>query len=195
MPRIFGKPRVCNLAFWRCDGSTSKSAATLMRARQAILPMVLGESWVSLKNPETRKSSLSRFTGSSHRYAPCKSESLQKPVPVHPILSEALLYWRKGVRYTRTEDWVFASRRYQVRKPYCLTAWLFPDLNTRAMAMFFLPDVYTAMYIHLHAQFPSSGPGEGREKTMVGSVKFGDDETRTRDLCRDRQRCEVLRAT
>src|SRR5882762_10689161 len=32
-----------------------------------------------------------------------------------------------------------------------LTAWLFPDLNTRAMAMMCLPDIYTAMYIHLQA--------------------------------------------
>src|SRR5713101_2972490 len=32
-----------------------------------------------------------------------------------------------------------------------LTAWLFPDLNTRAMAMICLPDIYTSMYIHLQA--------------------------------------------
>jgi integrase len=49
---------------------------------------------------------------------PCKTEASQKPVPIHPILSEALLQWRKGVRYTRAEDWVFASRRYQGRRPY-----------------------------------------------------------------------------
>src|ERR1700687_5284371 len=35
-----------------------------------------------------------------------------------------------------------------------LTAWLFPDLNTRAMAMICLPDIYTAMYIHLQAPIP-----------------------------------------
>jgi integrase len=49
---------------------------------------------------------------------PCKTEASQKPVPIHPILSEALLQWRKGVRYTRAEDWVFASKRYQGRIPY-----------------------------------------------------------------------------
>src|SRR6266852_5303231 len=32
-----------------------------------------------------------------------------------------------------------------------LTAWLFPDLNTRAMAMICFPDIYTSMYIHLQA--------------------------------------------
>jgi integrase len=49
---------------------------------------------------------------------PCKTEASQKPVPIHPILSEALLQWRKGVRCTRAEDWVFASRRCQGRRPY-----------------------------------------------------------------------------
>jgi len=49
---------------------------------------------------------------------PCKTEASQKPVPIHPILSEALLQWKKGVRYTSAEDWVFASRRYQGRRPY-----------------------------------------------------------------------------
>jgi hypothetical protein len=48
----------------------------------------------------------------------CKTEASQKPVPIHPILSEALLQWRIGVRSTRAEDWVFASRRYQGRRPY-----------------------------------------------------------------------------
>src|SRR6266436_3951433 len=33
-----------------------------------------------------------------------------------------------------------------------LTAWLLPDLNTRAMAMIRLLDIYTRMYIHMQAQ-------------------------------------------
>src|SRR5580693_5718539 len=37
-----------------------------------------------------------------------------------------------------------------------LTAWLFPDLKTRAMAMTCLPDIYTSMYIHLKAPRPNS---------------------------------------
>ncbi len=40
---------------------------------------------------------------------PSKTEASRKPVPIHPILSEVLLQWRNGVRYTKAEDWVFAS--------------------------------------------------------------------------------------
>ena len=32
---------------------------------------------------------------------PCKTEASQKPVPIHSILAEALLQWRKGVRYSK----------------------------------------------------------------------------------------------
>ena len=48
---------------------------------------------------------------------PCKTESSQKPVPVHPIVSEALAKWREGSRFTNCDDWVFASRRHRGRKP------------------------------------------------------------------------------
>jgi integrase len=46
---------------------------------------------------------------------PCKTESSQKPVPIHPILADALIQWRKGCTYIKPEDWVFASRRYRGR--------------------------------------------------------------------------------
>lgn len=49
---------------------------------------------------------------------PCKTESSQKPVPIHPLLADALLEWRKRARYTAADDWVFASTRYRGRKPY-----------------------------------------------------------------------------
>src|SRR6266699_4461011 len=48
---------------------------------------------------------------------PCKTESSQKPVPVHPTVSEALAKWKEGSRYTKSDDWVFASRRHHGRKP------------------------------------------------------------------------------
>ena len=48
---------------------------------------------------------------------PCKTESSQKPVPVHPTVSEALEKWKEASRYVRADDWVFASRRYGGRKP------------------------------------------------------------------------------
>jgi integrase len=49
---------------------------------------------------------------------PCKTESSQKPVPVHPLLADALSEWRKQCTYTKPDDWVFASRRYKGRRPY-----------------------------------------------------------------------------
>jgi len=48
---------------------------------------------------------------------PCKTESSQKPVPVHPTVLEALVKWKEASRYTGDADWVFASRRYRGRKP------------------------------------------------------------------------------
>src|SRR2546429_6729817 len=41
---------------------------------------------------------------------PCKTESSQKPVPMHPTLADALTQWRKRCTYVRPEDWVFASK-------------------------------------------------------------------------------------
>jgi integrase len=49
---------------------------------------------------------------------PCKTESSQKLVPIHPILADVLLKWRAGSRYRNANDWVFASRRYKGRRPY-----------------------------------------------------------------------------
>jgi integrase len=49
---------------------------------------------------------------------PCKTESSQKPVPIHPILADALLQWRKCSRYTKPDDWVFASNRYRGSRPF-----------------------------------------------------------------------------
>jgi integrase len=48
----------------------------------------------------------------------CKTESSQKPVPVHPLLAESLLEWRKLCIATKSDDWVFASRRSRGRRPY-----------------------------------------------------------------------------
>jgi hypothetical protein len=47
----------------------------------------------------------------------CKTEASQKPVPLHPILAEALTLWRQTCSYCKPEDWVFASRQYRGRKP------------------------------------------------------------------------------
>jgi integrase len=49
---------------------------------------------------------------------PCKTESSQKPVPIHPILADALMQWRERSTYIKADDWVFASKRYRGRRPY-----------------------------------------------------------------------------
>jgi integrase len=48
----------------------------------------------------------------------CKTESSQKPVPLHPLLGEALLAWRKTCKFTEADDWIFASRLHKGRRPY-----------------------------------------------------------------------------
>jgi integrase len=48
----------------------------------------------------------------------CKTESSQKPVPVHPLLADALSDWRKQCAYTKPDDCVFASKRHRGRRPY-----------------------------------------------------------------------------
>ena len=48
---------------------------------------------------------------------PCKTESSQKPVPVHPTVLKTLCEWRQICRYNGSGDWVFASRRHRGRKP------------------------------------------------------------------------------
>jgi len=48
---------------------------------------------------------------------PCKTESSQKPVPIHPTVLEALVKWKEACHYIGADDWVFASRRHRGRKP------------------------------------------------------------------------------
>jgi integrase len=47
----------------------------------------------------------------------CKTEASQKPVPVHPILADALTFWKQACSFGKPEDWVFASRQHRGRKP------------------------------------------------------------------------------
>ena len=58
------------------------------------------------------------LVGTNPKDEPCKTESSQKPVPMHPTLADALTQWRKRYIYIRPEDWVFASKRYRGRRPY-----------------------------------------------------------------------------
>ena len=49
---------------------------------------------------------------------PCKTEASQKPVPLDSRLAEALQMWRGHTRYSKAEDWVFASPAVRGRRPY-----------------------------------------------------------------------------
>jgi integrase len=48
----------------------------------------------------------------------CKTESSQKPVPVHKVVADVLTQWRQNRFYQAPDDWVFASEHYHGRKPY-----------------------------------------------------------------------------
>lgn len=48
---------------------------------------------------------------------PCKTESSQKPVPLHSAVAQALMDWKRRSPYTEPDDWVFASTRHRGRKP------------------------------------------------------------------------------
>lgn len=49
---------------------------------------------------------------------PCKTESSQKPVPVHRLVADSLLAWQKQSAYTKPDDWIFASKRHRGRHPF-----------------------------------------------------------------------------
>ena len=77
---------------------------------------------------------------------PCKTESSQKPVPVHPLLADALSAWRKQCAYTKPDDWVFASRRYRGRMPYWGTGDLAQACSTGCAASWY-PEMHRMAHV------------------------------------------------
>ena len=49
---------------------------------------------------------------------PCKTEASQKPVPLDSRLADALKLWRNNTKYSKAEDWVFASQASRGQRPY-----------------------------------------------------------------------------
>jgi integrase len=47
-----------------------------------------------------------------------KTESSQKPVPMHPQLAAALMSWRQHCTFKSGDDWIFASCLHCGRKPH-----------------------------------------------------------------------------
>jgi integrase len=48
----------------------------------------------------------------------CKTEASQKPVPLDSHLAEVLRVWRGHTKYSKAEDWVFASPASRGQRPY-----------------------------------------------------------------------------
>lgn len=48
----------------------------------------------------------------------CKTESSQKPVPMHAHLAGVLVAWRAHCMFKSEDDWIFASRLHNGRRPY-----------------------------------------------------------------------------
>ena len=51
------------------------------------------------------------------RFGPPKSKASKKPVPLHPLLAEALDIWGKETPYPADDDLTFPSMRLKGRKP------------------------------------------------------------------------------
>jgi integrase len=66
---------------------------------------------------------------------PCKTESSQKPVPIHPVIVEALEKWKEHQRYRKPGDWVFASGCSRGRQPYWGQAILRKYIRPRAQEL------------------------------------------------------------
>ncbi len=49
---------------------------------------------------------------------PCKTEVSQRPIPMDPLLADALRSWQAQTRFRAPSDWVFASGQTRGRKPY-----------------------------------------------------------------------------
>jgi len=63
---------------------------------------------------------------------PCKTESSQKPVPLHPLVCDALVKWRSQSSYRGSGDWVFASSHTDGKLPYWGQAILHKHLRPAA---------------------------------------------------------------
>ena len=50
--------------------------------------------------------------------SPCKTEASQKPVPLDSRLAESLKVWRDRTKYSKVDDWVFASPAARGKRPY-----------------------------------------------------------------------------
>jgi hypothetical protein len=46
-----------------------------------------------------------------------KSKASKGPVPVHPLLAEFMLLWKKKTTYSQAGDWVFPSSRLKGTQP------------------------------------------------------------------------------
>lgn len=66
---------------------------------------------------------------------PCKTESSQKPVPIHPVIVDALEKWKAHQRYRKLDDWIFASGCRRGRQPYWGQAILRKYIRPKALEL------------------------------------------------------------
>jgi integrase len=92
---------------------------------------------------------------------PCKTESSQKPVPIHPLVCEALVRWKEQSLYRQPEDWVFASRHSHGRQPYWGQAILHKYLRPAAREL----GIETRFGWHTFRHYAGS-------RTIPGECKF-----------------------
>lgn len=105
----------------------------------------------------------------------CKTESSQKPVPVHPFLAEALAGWREHCSYRKPDDWVFASKRYRGRKPYWGQSILRKYLRPAADSRFSTPCCNSRASMISHSPPSFHGPRESASPSSpvpVESLKY-----------------------
>src|SRR5215831_3615394 len=86
------------------DGTTSLRSSEILTLRW------LDVDWAKSEIRVTRSYVYGRF-------GPPKSKASRRPVPMHPLLAEALSLWRSETPYAANEDLVFPSMRLKGKKP------------------------------------------------------------------------------
>jgi integrase len=100
---------------------------------------------------------------------PCKTESSQKPVPIHPLLSETLEQWRKLCCYNKPDDWIFASKCRRGRKPYWGQAILRRYIRPAALDLLRHSSLRSTLDIYTQAITPAKHAAQAAVLSLVFS--------------------------
>jgi integrase len=86
----------------------------------------------------------------------CKTESSQKPVPLHPLLREALLNWRKTCKFSGSDKWIFTSRLHKGRSPYWGASILRNYIRPVAESLMIQKRIGWHTFRHMYSTLPRS---------------------------------------